>query len=144
MPYLQVNHELNESLTVVNLLHGDGAWSNTNHKTHIKPLMTRLISHRRAGHAGYGGRAVKRESDSIMIGRSAGLLRDPPSPAWTGGWWEEGAPARDSSAARGARGRASAALKLGHVTGWWKHREILKAEIKSPPEGATGTLRPYG
>lgn len=23
--YLQVNHELNESLTVVNLLHGDGA-----------------------------------------------------------------------------------------------------------------------
>lgn len=35
--YLQVNHKLNESLTVMNLLHGDWTWRNT-------PVITHIIS----------------------------------------------------------------------------------------------------
>ncbi len=102
-------------------------------------------SHRQTGTAFWGGRWiwVRREKqwrDRVtVLWWSPGLLRVSPSSAWTGGWWEEGMSACVSGAVRGARGRASAALKLGHVTGWWKHGEILKAEINHCLRGGRKT-----
>lgn len=87
------------------------------------------------GHSGYGGKAVKREWRfyDLLINRTLCwplAWPPPPSPAWTGGWWEEGTSACDGRAARGTRGRASAALKLGHVTGWWKQQRDTQSRNK--------------